>query len=441
MKIGDALKYCYRLNEAGQRGKINIQNLIAMLKNYEGPDISLDRYNQVVYAINTSNEYIAELLQNLEIAGISRKVNADVYKILWRLLVYRGFETDNFNSLNNLLKNRDKRGLRISELPVCQKFSVIEKAARKLATDTSDRNDILASELANITGQTKGTNRGKCEVLLGIVSRKGNIVAQTQSDAGKGDVIVDGKPIEVKCSMVQGKSLTLSNIAGSAGRLGNAGHEGYKAVNEVRSGLVKIMKDYYKGLTKYANNVNPVKLMKEMPEAFNLNTGSGTMIDHYLLMPLSYMSIKNQAALRTYIIDTYKQIFLNFFSDSAVGFMESLINPVISAKTRGRTLNKMIAEARVISQNEYDNFQKIIGCCYLKLYQSIENFKGLLVISLKSNRNSEVLTDESIFIDEALLKDTPVSMAKKVAGSGLQFIWPRLDKSARQAAVMGIAVV
>lgn len=441
MKIGEALKFCQRLNEASQKGKTNIQNLITMLKNYEGADISLDRYNQVVYAINTSNEYITELLQNLEVAGISKKVNADVYKILWRMLVYRGFETDNFNSLNNLLKNRDKKGLRITELPVCQKFSVIEKAARKLATDTNERNDILASELANITGQTKGTNRGKCEVLLGIVSRKGNIVAQTQSDEGKGDVIVDGKPIEVKCSMVQGKSLTLSNIAGSAGRLGNAGHEGYKAVNEVRSGLMKIMKDYYKGLSKYVTSVNPLKLMKELPEAFNLNANSATMIDHYLLMPLNYMSIKNQTTLRSYIIETYKQIFLNFFSDGALGFMDSLITPVITAKTRGRNLNKMIAEARVISQNEYDNFQKIVGCCYIKLYQSIENFRGLLVISLRGNKNSEILADDSIFINEALLKADPQTMAKQIAGSGLEFIWPRLDKSARQAAVMGIAVV
>ena len=278
MKIGNVLRYCQRLNEAVRRGKVNIQNLIALLKNYKGPDISLDQYNKISYALNTSSKYITDLLGKLEVAGISKKVNPDVYKILWRLLVYRGHEYNNFKSLNRLVSDRNRNGLKINEIPVCKPFSLIELDGKKLTTEDGEPNYVLASELANITGQTKGTSRGKWEVLLGIVSRNGNIAAQSHSDEGKGDVIVDRVPIEVKCSKVQGKKLTVSSVAGSSGVLGVTNRFGYRGIIDVRKGLMTIFRDYYNGLKKYVVKVNPMALLKALPDTFALKNAGGNFL-------------------------------------------------------------------------------------------------------------------------------------------------------------------
>ena len=434
MRIGEALQFCQRLNEATRGGKkVNIQNLINVLKGYNGPDISLDRYNQILYALNTSRERISEVLDKLANIGISPKVNPDVYLLIRNLLMYRGHEYNNFASFDTLLSDRNRRGLKISELPDCQPFSILDLAARKFATDTVDRNDVLASELANITGQTKGTSRGKCEVMLGIVSRNGNIAAQSHSDEGKGDVIVDGVPIEVKCSAVQGKSLRFSSVKGSAGVLGNSGKFGYRAAGDIHAGLFNIFKNYYNGLKNYADGINPLKLLKATPINFSLDYTSKNSLDRYLLGPLAELSIKNPTGLRKFIIDTYKEIFYNNFIDPALNYFTSLITPIINNNTRNRNLNAMITDLAVIAPANQDKFIREVGCCYIKLYQSIEDFRGLLVMSIWGNSVEEgaIMKDKAVFINNQTLSLSPVELAKKIENTGIRFVWPRLDKNAR----------
>lgn len=434
MRIGEALLFCQRLNEATKGGKrINIQNLINVLKGYTGPDISLDRYNQILYALNTSKERIGEILEKLADIGISPKLNPDVYLLIRNLLMYRGHEYNNFASLSTLLDNRSKKGLRIAEFPDCTPFSVLELAAKKFATDTIDRNDVLASELANITGQTKGTSRGKCEVLLGIVSRNGNIAAQSHSEEGKGDVIVDGVPIEVKCSAVQGKALRYSTVKGSAGVLGNSGKFGYRAAGDIHAGLYIIFKNYYTKLKTYANGVNPLKLLKATPLNFSLDYQSKNSLDRFLLGPLAGLSIKDPNGLRKFIIETYRSIFYNNFIDPALSTFKPMVDQVITNNTRTRNLNAMISDLAVVAPASQNKFIREVGCCYIKLYKSIEDFRGLLVMSIWGNSVEEgaVMQDKAVFISGKSLALDPIPLAKKIEGTGIQFVWPRLDKNAR----------
>lgn len=381
----------------------NIASLVTFLNEFKGNDITNEKRQLIEYLIKTSEENINELLNMLAESNISTTINNDIYKYFKNLINYHGFENNNFNTLYEFLKNKETLGVRLNEVPVCKDFSLIDLASERMSNNRS-----LVINLINTIGSSKNLNRGKCEILISLLFHNAKLVNTNTNETQIGDVIIDGECLEVKCCTSKYNNFVFRGLCDRSGKLGM--FEGNHIYNEINMVL---------------NELNKLMNFQET-QSVSLNLGSKNVIDNFLL--------NNSELSRDEIISIYKKVFLSFFSKSVFDFVSERLDAIIEHFVGDRSLEMMKSDGMIVSPNDYDRFKKTIGCLYLTLYHHHKKFKNILITSLTDNE------DKSVYLTEEYLKKSPLDLCQDILQTGLDFSWPRLDKSAGRSVIMGALV-
>lgn len=476
MKLGEVFRFCNRINENLSQHS-NVAKLIATLSDMDAQkqDISDDVYNNIAFALDTSVSYIKELLDNLKFAGISTTENKDVYNYIEKLLKYRGGEYNYLNSFNKLFTtfikktkdkdtgeeiiekvlNREKYGFDlIHDIDVqdYKTFSLIEKAAIVLTGTKkySTPNTWLASELANIAGKSGGVIRGRLEVLLGLVGKGGSISAKGR----QGDVLVCGQNVEVKCTQSRWQTITESGVMWNAARLSNRyiTNSPYIEAEEAQENFTRLFNEYYAGLKEYIVQQDHNKIPTTAPDTASIkfrykSADTNDTVDYFLLQPLNNLIVigGKEKELRSYIIEKYKEFFVNTFNVNKLGVFEKQLYQIVDKYINpGRTLEDMKADKLIIKPSVYNqDFKYEMGAWYISLYKSVAQFDGILVSVIEGKYGEDegqtlILKDSSVYLDATICNSNPAKMGKQLQKTDVDFIWPILNNKVSVA--MGIVV-
>lgn len=415
MKLIDAVRLSGLLNES------NIGDLIAILqkKENEGLDISDSRAKRIMSWLDAEDVDITSVMAMLEPIGIAPKHNKRIYQYLYELFD----NTPSFAaSLRNFLSNRKSKGI---EIPKNTIFNLKEKCLE--ACDNVD----LFTKLANTT-ITDGSNRGLYEYVIAIYTKNGNvdgIIKKGENEESHGDIIVDGETIEVKV----GTGAILGSPA-TGGRLPSP-----VLINHVKDCL----NEYYRAIQSQnlienfnANNYVNKFALGDKGLQFNMIYADGKKgkpqfnIDRYIITPAKDNKVINESGLVKLIVETYKKIFVGFFTEPATKTTTPMITKAITQMTSARNLQQMISSESVTADKV--EFAKVLVCIFLILYQHTANFDNLLIANNKG--------DKAIMITADKLKTNPIALAKDLTKNGITFTAPGLTPEARQAAVPKIGL-
>lgn len=413
MKLIDAVRFSQLLNES------NISDLIAILqrKEKEGQDISDNRVKRIMSWLDAEDTDIASVMASLEQVGITAKHNKRIYQYLYELL-------DNnpsyAASLGNFLSNRETKGI---EIPKNTIFNLKEKC------DEACGNSDLVTKLANTT-ITDGPNRGPFEYVVAFFTKNGNvdgIVNRGDDGESHGDVALGNESVEIK--------------AGDGAILGSTANGGRLPSPVIINHIKNCLNEYYRAI----QSQNLIKDFDANNYVDKFETGSKGIqfnmvydakrgkpqfnIDRYIITPVKN-NVINETELVKLIIETYKKIFVGFFTEPATQITTSMVTNAITQMTSGRNLKQMISTESVTT-NKVD-FAKVIVCIFLILYQHTANFDNLLIASSKG--------DKAIMITADKLKTNPIALANDLTKNGITFTAPGLTPEARQAAVPKIGL-
>ena len=282
-------------------------------------------------------------------------------------------------------------------------------------------------ELASIQG-SKTPNRGKFETLLVLLSKNGRFQAgkdNTYNELGnlykdelKGDIIINGVPIEVKTDMGAG-----------GGRVGGQG--GFNAIAGIRnsyiSGLKKFLEFYaqhfHSKIPKEAKTDKIIKLKENSDSklAFykkcnNISLRPNTdyaFIDTIisdlcnLIIEISGDVDKNPELaenIKNEIINFYSSIWCcNAVEDGKATGANAAIKLLIRNIVNSNTILSIASTGRVIPKEIFNDFTQMACGCMLGHYASIEEFQYMFIIAT-SPEELKIPKARMVVLDRETLK-------------------------------------
>lgn len=417
MRLIQALRFAERINES------NIGDLIDGLQDFadQGGEIEVKQKERILHQVRYSDDDAGSVMDKFATCGISPKQNPGVYKEFKKLIAS---DPEYVSAFNKAFELREAgQGL------------VIETDTRvsNFLTTCSKHfngNLELTQEIADFDPSTGGINRGKFELLLGIISNEGNVnVVKGKSDESTGakiggDCMINGKRVEIKYR---------------GAKLGRPGVNGKPTAQSAIAAAQETLKAYYTTLQSknLVQGFNSESAIAEMPKAFTFlrqgNRGTSTEFDVAILTPVKDLSkVTDAEAVAKLIKQTYYKIFEGFFTGEAKTYSVPLIKDFVSAYTKGRTLETMIKEGSISASK-----QAVISAfstVFLLHYKKEEGFEQFLVI--KDGGNDAVLLDS--------LLDTNVTETRTTANAlskiGIKWIAPQVTPGAAQGILPTISL-
>lgn len=417
MRLIQALRFAKRLNES------NIGELIDGLQDFadQGGEIEAKQKDRILHQVRYSDDDAGSVMDKFAACGISPKQNPGVYKEFKKLIFS---DPEYVSAFNKTFELREAgQGLVIE--PDTRISNFLTTCAKHF-----NGNVELTKEIADFDPSTGGINRGKFELLLGIISNEGNVnVVKGKSDESTGtkiggDCMINGKRVEIKYR---------------GAKLGRPGVNGKPTAQSAIAEAQKTLKAYYTTLQSknLVQGFNAKEAIAEIPGSFTImrkgSGGSSTEFDVAILAPVKDLSkVTDAEAVAKLIKQTYYKIFEGFFTGEAKSYSAPLIKDFVSAYTKGRSLETMIQENSISTSKQA--IVNAFSSVFLLHYKKEEGFEQFLVI--KNGGNDAVLLDSLLDTNVKEIRTTANALTK----IGIKWEAPQVTPGAAQGILPTISL-
>lgn len=456
------------LNGKNQIEKINsiiekLQNLaqisqkMGYLSEDEMSDVSL---NTIYYLVSTQNKVINNTLASLKLAGINpptynsngkidtkKSRNNDVYEIIKDAITLKGWDNNILEELAQFFANRDELGLTFDDMPINNVFNI-----KDLLTNKTGVNAQIISSISNIKGSA-GITRGAYEVALSIFSKNGSLDTiggkkKNEIEEG-GDIIIDGKKVEIKSSKPEESSggklcgqKTNGDVSRDVSTVIRGGNEAikefYNTIKSVlKSNIAAPVKQPGFAIFKVKNNIS--KIARQLTEAKSESddTKENYLVFDTILVDILIDAINSNEEITKTTLKQNEQVILKAFNDAYVKLFRSLINTdeinkIINSLTGGVSLNTIFESGYYLNPSTKGKLSRLLGSLFMIYYNNVENWPALIVINTVSGN--------AIYIPRSFVKESgndPFALEVKL-NPALNFGLPALTPKASRRIIPSV---